>query len=142
MRIDKDSLGFLLADVSRLMRRAYEQRVAGAGLTLAQARLLVYIQAHEGARQIDLAELLEVQPITLARLVDQLVEQGLAERRPAPNDRRAYLIHLTEAALPHLQLITQVGQAVRQQALQDLGPDQIATLTDALKSMRSRLSNS
>ncbi len=135
----KDSLGFLLADVSRLMRRAYERRVDASGLTLAQARLLVYISRHEGARQVDLAELLEIQPITLARLVDQLVALGLAERRPAPNDRRAHLIHTTAAALPRLQAIGQVAQEIRQQALQDLAPDQIATLNHALKSMRSRL---
>lgn len=135
----KDSLGFLLADVSRLMRRAYERRVDASGLTLAQARLLVYISRHEGARQVDLAELLEIQPITLARLVDQLVTLGLAERRPAPNDRRAHLINTTAAALPRLQAIGQVAQEIRQQALQDLAPDQIATLNHALKSMRSRL---
>ena len=135
----KDSLGFLLADVSRLMRRAYERRAEATGLTLAQARLLVYISTHEGARQVDLAELLEIQPITLARLVDQLVALGLAERRAAPNDRRAHLIHTTAAAQPQLQAIASVAQEIRQQALQDLAPDQIACLTHALKSMRSHL---
>jgi len=135
----KDSLGFLLADVSRLMRRSYERRVDETGLTLAQARLLVYISAHEGARQVDLAELLEIQPITLARLVDQLVALGLAERRPAPNDRRAHLIHLSAAAQPHLQMIARVAQDIRQHALQELEPEQIAILHHALKSMRSRL---
>ena len=69
------TLGFLLADVSRLMRKAFRQRLEDSALTLAQARTLVYISRHQGIRQVELAELLEIQPITLARLIDQLLDR-------------------------------------------------------------------
>src|SRR4051812_9261819 len=100
MELRHDTLGFLLADVSRLMRRAFQQRLEGSSLTLAQARALIYVSRHEGVRQIDLADLLEIQPITLARLIDQLAAAGLVERRPDPTDRRAYQVFLTSAAAP------------------------------------------
>ena len=78
--MQRDSLGFLLADVFRLLRQNFQRRLEGSSLTLAQARALVYLSRHEGVRQVDLAEMLEVQPITLARLIDQLADAGLVER--------------------------------------------------------------
>jgi len=99
MQLQQDSLGALVVDITRMMRRAFQHRMEGSDLTLAQARVLVYVSRRAGLRQIELAELLEVQPITLARLVDQLVEAGLVERQPDPDDRRAYRIHLKAAAL-------------------------------------------
>ena len=74
MDLSQIHLNFLLADVSRLMRRAFEQRLTDSPLTFAQVRVLIYATRNEGLRQIELAEMLEVQPITLARLVDQLVD--------------------------------------------------------------------
>ena len=62
----QDSLGFLVADLARLMRRAFEQRLQGGTLTLAQARTLISVARQEGVRQIDLADAMELQPITLA----------------------------------------------------------------------------
>ena len=111
MTTHQDNLGFLLADVSRLMRRAFQQRLEGSSLTLAQARALIYVSRNEGVRQVDLADLLEVQPITLARLIDQLAGDGLVERRSDPADRRAYHIFLTPAAAPlGAQQLTQAGR--------------------------------
>lgn len=141
MELRQDSLGFLLADVSRLMRRAFKQRLEGSSLTLAQARALVYVSRHEGVRQIDLADMLEVQPITLARLIDQLTDSGLVERRPDPNDRRAYRVFLTPAAAPHLAAIEQVAATIRAVALLDLDEQQAATLLLALHTMRDNLSS-
>jgi DNA-binding MarR family transcriptional regulator len=77
MTSEENSLSFLLADVSRMMRQAFQNRLEGSSLSLAQARALVYLARHQGVRQIDLADMLEVQPITLARLIDQLAEAGL-----------------------------------------------------------------
>jgi DNA-binding MarR family transcriptional regulator len=141
MAIRQDSLGFLLADVSRLMRRAFKQRLKGSSLTLAQARALVYVARHEGVRQIDLAELLEIQPITLARLLDQLTQSSLVERRPDPKDRRAYRVYLTPASAPHLAAIDQVAAEIRVAALHDLDEQQAATLLLALHKMRDNLSS-
>ncbi|WP_033375368.1 MarR family winged helix-turn-helix transcriptional regulator [Leeia oryzae] len=135
----QDSLGFLLADVSRLMRRAFQQRLEGSSLTLAQARALVYVSRHEGIRQVDLADMLEVQPITLARLIDQLANDGLVERRPDPADRRAYHLFLLPAASPHLTAIEQVAAAIRMDALKDLDEAEAEILMQSLKKMRDNL---
>jgi DNA-binding MarR family transcriptional regulator len=141
MDAQQDSLGFLLANVSRLMRRAFQQQLEGSSLTLAQARALIYVSRHEGVRQVELAELLEVQPITLARLIDQLADAGLVERRPDPSDRRAYQIFLTPAAAPHLLAIRDVTEAIHAEALRDLSDKQVATVFLALNRMRDNLSS-
>ncbi|MFM9882080.1 MAG: MarR family winged helix-turn-helix transcriptional regulator [Burkholderiales bacterium] len=137
--MQQDSLGFLLADVSRLMRRAFQQRLEGSTLTLAQARALVYVSRNEGVRQVDLADLLEVQPITLARLIDQLAEAGLVERRPDPVDRRAYQVFLTRAAAPQLAAIEQVAKTIRAEALHGFSEQQAAKALSALGKMRDNL---
>lgn len=137
----KESLGFLLIDVSRHMRRAFQRQLEGSSLTQAQARALIYVSRHEGVRQVELAELLEVQPITLARLLDQLAEAGLVERRPDPADRRAYQVYLTPDAAPHLAAIEQVTAAIRADALRELDEQQVATVMHALRTMRDNLAS-
>jgi DNA-binding MarR family transcriptional regulator len=139
MKTRQDTLGFLLADVSRLMRRAFQQRLEGSSLTLAQARALVYVSRNEGVRQIDLAEMLEVQPITLARLLDQLAKAGLVERRAAPADRRAFQIFLLPAATRQLAVIERVGKTVRANALRGVSEQQAAGVMSALGKMRNNL---
>ena len=141
MQLQQDSLGALFVDITRMMRRAFQHRMEGSDLTLAQARVLVYVSRRAGLRQIELAELLEVQPITLARLVDQLVEAGLVERQPDPDDRRAYRIHLKAAATPHLLAIEQVMASIRSEALHGLDRQQAAALMDGLRVMRNNLAS-
>jgi DNA-binding MarR family transcriptional regulator len=141
MESRKETLGFLLVDVTRQMRRAFQRQLEGSSLTQAQGRALVYVSLHEGVRQVELAELLEVQPITLARLLDQLEEAGLVERRPDSADRRAYQVFLTPAAAPHLAAIEQVSAAIRAEALRNLDDHQIATVMHALRTMRDNLAS-
>jgi DNA-binding MarR family transcriptional regulator len=140
MALDKDSLGFLLADVSRLMRRAFRQQLDGSALTHAQARALVYVARNEGVRQIELADLLDIQPITLARLLDQLADAGLVERRPDPADRRAYLIFLQAAATPHLAAIKQVAQRITADAMRGTDKQDAVLIVETLSRMRANLS--
>lgn len=137
---NKDGLGFLLADVTRRMRRAFEKRFADSFLTMAQARVLVYVSRQEGMRQVDLAELLDVQPITLTRLIDQLVDGGVVERRSDPTDRRAHLLYLLPAAKAHLKSIEQVTKSIREEALGELTERQVADLFAMLQKMRDNLS--
>lgn len=139
MNMHKNSLGFLLADVSRLMRRAFEQRLQGSSLTLAQARALIYVSRNEGIRQVELADMLEIQPISLARLIDQLAEARLVERRPDPADRRAYQLFLKPAAADHLAAIERVAKAVRADALCGIDKPQADALLRALNTMRHNL---
>jgi DNA-binding MarR family transcriptional regulator len=141
MNSQRESLGFLMVDVTRLLRRAFKQRLEGSDLTLAQARALVYIFHQEGVRQVELADQLEVQPITLARLIDQLEEMELVVRKPDPTDRRAHLIYLTEAAQPHLDAIEDVSAAIRKDATRDFSEQEITVLMSALQKIRSRLSS-
>ncbi len=141
MQSPQDSLGFLVTDISRLMRRAFQQKLDGSDMTLAQARALTYVSRHEGVRQVDLAELLEIQPITLARLIDQLADAGLVERRADPDDRRAYRLYLTAAAAPRLAAIRQVAATVRAHALDGLDKQQIASVIAALHKMHANLAS-
>lgn len=138
--IARDSLGFLLADVSRLMRRAFDARLKSRSLTLSQARALVYVSRQEGLRQVELAQLLGVQPITLARLVDQLCAGGLVERRADPVDRRAYQLFLRPAAGPLLAEIGRVAASVRMSALRGLNERAAAAVLAGLRHMRGNLS--
>ncbi|MGL5814081.1 MAG: MarR family winged helix-turn-helix transcriptional regulator [Aeromonas sp.] len=135
-----DTLGFLIGDVQRLMRRQFQQQLEGSCLTLAQARVLVHIARSEGIRQVDLAERLDVQPITLARQLDQMADNGLVERRNDPNDRRAHQLFLTEGAEPYLEKIKQASAVVHQHAIGELGEEGTSALCDALKTLRDNLS--
>src|ERR1700742_5256215 len=92
------TLGFLLHDVARLLRRRFEQNARDSGLTRSQWQVLAYLANNEGINQSGLAELLEIEPITLGRIIDKLETLGLIERHPHPTDRRTWLLHLVEAA--------------------------------------------
>src|SRR5258705_13427042 len=141
VRRRQDSLGFTLADVARLMRRHFKERLNDSCLTHAQARVLVHTSRNEGIRQIELAEMLEVQPIPLARLLDQLAEVGLIERRPDPEDRRAYHVYLTDAATPHLASIERVAKTIHKAAMRDLTEKQAASVLAALRKIRDNLAS-
>lgn len=140
MALDRDSVGFLVADISRLMRRAFDQNLKSSALTLAQARALVYVANNEGIRQVDLAELLEVQPITLGRLVDSLEQQGLVERKVDPTDGRAYRLALLPAAAPHLAAIERVIATLREISLRHIDKKHAELVVSALVTMRANLS--
>src|SRR5688572_20042490 len=89
-------IGHLLADNSRLARRAFDERVRADGVTGPQARLLLMLDRSPGEQQGHYADLLDVEPITLCRMVDQVDDGGLDRRRPDPADRRARRLHLTD----------------------------------------------
>jgi DNA-binding MarR family transcriptional regulator len=95
--MDKN-LGWLMADNARLLRRAFEERVRVTGITAPQARLLLALERSPGENQAFYAERLEVEPITLCRMVDRMAEAGLLERRFDPADRRVRLLYLTARA--------------------------------------------
>jgi DNA-binding MarR family transcriptional regulator len=127
-----DSLGFLISDVSRLMRRRFDERARLIGVTRAQWRTLVTLSRHEGINQGGLADLLEVEPITLCRMVDRLEEAALVERRRDPADRRAWQIFLTPKALPLLDQLRSLGDTLIEGALEGLSPARRTELIDTL----------
>lgn len=140
MNFLQDHIGFLLADVSRLMRRAFVRYAKDSPLTLAQARALIYVARNEGLHQVELAELLEIKPITAARLIDKLAASGLLERRPDPGDRRAYRLFPTPAAAGHIKTIEKIGNQIRALAVEGLSRRQAEQVSESLRKMRSNLS--
>lgn len=131
--------GFLMMDITRMLRRIFQKRMVGGELTLAQSRALIYIARNPGIRQVELAERLEVQPITLARLVDQLEDCGLAERRPHPTDRRAYQLYETAKAETYLQDMLQVLRYIRESAFGSLSEVEMVSLVDLLEKVHANL---
>ena len=107
------AFGFLLHDVARLLRGNFNRRVQVLGLTQAQCRVILHLSRNEGIQQVALADILEVQPITLARLLDKLQAAGLVERRRDPSDRRAFCLSLTASAHPLLEQIWSLAAAFR-----------------------------
>ena len=134
-----DSLGFMISDVSRLMRRRFDERARLIGVTRAQWRTLTMLSRNEGINQGGLADLLEVEPITLGRRIDRLEEAELVERRRDPADRRAWLIYLTPKALPLLGQLRALADGMIENALFGLDEAQRTQLMDSLGTIRSNL---
>ena len=100
---------FTLNDVARLLRTYADQRARRLGITRAQWAVMARLEHHEGLKQSELAEMLDLQPITLTRLVDRLCQNGMVERRADPNDRRAKRLHLTPLARPLMDRLADLG---------------------------------
>ena len=134
-----DTLGFLISDVSRLMRRRFDERARQIGVTRAQWRTLTMLSRHEGINQGGLADLLEVEPVTLCRMIDRLEEAGLVERRRDPADRRAWLIFLTAKAHPLLTQLRGLADGMIENALSGLNEAKRTELTETLSVIRANL---
>lgn len=134
-----NEIGFLMSDVSRMMRRRFDERARRSGATGTQWRTLKILERREGINQGQLAELLEVEPITACRMIDRLEESGLVERRRDPADRRAWRIFLTEKARPVLDELHIVADGMIEMLLQDIPKDQRDLLTASLQRMRANL---
>lgn len=137
--VETDRLGFLLHDASRLLRRRFEERARHHGLSSAQWRLLVRVFKEEGVNQARLAELLEIEPISVSRLVDRMVDSGWIERRFDAQDRRARTIFLTEASRRIFGEMRSVAAEVYETALAGLSAEQRRATIDGLKSICANL---
>jgi MarR family transcriptional regulator, transcriptional regulator for hemolysin len=116
-RSPQREFAFILNDVARLLRTYADFKAAQFGITRAQWAVLVRLDRHEGLNQSELAETLDLQPITLTRLLDKLSDSGLIERRPDPEDRRAKRLFLTLAARPLLERLGVLGEETMASAL-------------------------
>jgi DNA-binding MarR family transcriptional regulator len=134
-----DSLGFLISDVSRLLRRRFDERARQLGTTRAQWRTLLTLSRNEGLNQGALADLLEVEPITLCRMIDRLEEAGMVERRRDPGDRRAWLLFLTERSKPVLEELKLMAEDLIEGVLSGMNDSARSVLGDSLNLMRSNL---
>jgi MarR family transcriptional regulator, transcriptional regulator for hemolysin len=135
----KREIAFLISDVARLMRTYADQHAASLGMTRAQWAVLVRLERAEGLKQTELADMLDLQPITLTRLVDRLCENGLIERRPDPNDRRAKRLYLTPAARPLIERLHEFGEALMTEILAGIDDQTIGTMRMHLDHIKDNL---
>src|SRR5215469_14667144 len=126
------SFGFLVHDIARLLRKRFDQRARALGLSRSQWQVLFYLARNEGTNQSGLAEILEIENITLGRLIDRLEEAGWVERRPDPNDRRARLLFMTPKVAPVMERMRALAEETRNEALDGLPPGQRKHLVDVL----------
>ncbi len=135
-----ENYAFEIVETARLIRREANKRAAVLGATKAQWRVLAHLKRKgDGARQIDLAESLDVEPITLCRMIDRLEEAGLVERRRDESDRRAWRSHLTAAAAPMLVQLEAMGIAFNADMLAGIPQEDRATVLRVLARMRDNL---
>ncbi len=139
MPIMPDSLGFLLNDIARLMRKRFDIRARRIGVTRAQWHTLSILKRNEGCNQGMLADLLEVEPITVGRMIDRLEDAGLVERRRDPADRRVWRIHLTEKAQPVLIELRAIADTMIDEVMDGVEPDDRIRMHTALKALRTNL---
>ena len=137
------TLGFLLRDTSRLMRRRFVQcaRARGVPLNRSEASVLIHVDREPGMSQSQLAEQLDLEAISLVRLIDSLQEAGLVERRPHAHDRRIRTLWLTAAAKPILAQVLAVRADVRAQAMAGVSETDQEKLLDLLVAVRGNLAH-
>lgn len=143
-QIERDTIGFLITDLSRLMRAEFARHVteAGLALTAGEARTLVHAARAGEVRQAVLAERLGVEAMTLSGYLDRLEARGLIERRADPSDRRAKLVCLTGASTGMLEQIATVAAGVRAEASRNIPDADWKRLIEMLKTVRANLETS
>ena len=136
-----DKLGFLLHDAARLMRKRFEARASGLGLSAAQWRLLVRVAKEEGVAQARLAELLEIEPISVSRLIDRMEEGGWIERRSDSGDRRVRMIFPTAKSRDAYASVKGLAGEVYEEALTGMSMSERRALVAGLLNVIENLSD-
>jgi MarR family transcriptional regulator for hemolysin len=132
-------IAFNISDVARLLRTYADQRAREFGMTRAQWAVLARVERSEGLKQCELADTLDLQPITLTRLIDRLCDGGLIERRSDPDDRRAKRLYLTPAARPVLDGLTRLGKDMMAVVLKGIDPAAREQLLAHLLTLKTNL---
>jgi MarR family transcriptional regulator for hemolysin len=130
---------FTLNDVARMLRTYADQKASQFGITRAQWVVLARLDRFEGLKQSELAEMLDLQPITLTRLLDRLSDSGLIERRADPNDRRAKRLYLMAAARPLLERLGDLGEELMTTALVGVDREAIEKMVGQLATVKENL---
>ena len=134
-----DSLPFEVAETAHAIRRAFDRRAAHLGVTRAQWRVLAWLSRQPGLRQVELADHLDVEPITLCRIIDRLQDSGLVERRRDLEDRRAWRLHLTDKARPLVDQLRALAGVMAGEAFAGLSAESIDNVRAALAQVRDNL---
>jgi MarR family transcriptional regulator for hemolysin len=117
-----DTFPFEIAETAHALRKAFDRMAVGLGVTRAQWKVLFRLERQPGLRQVELADILDVEPITLCRIVDRLEEAGLVERTSDPSDRRAWRLHVTANAQPLIEKLKAVGSELVEDAFSGIDP--------------------
>lgn len=133
------SFGYLLNDVTLLFRKHFDRRAVKFGLTRAQWRATKMLYYREGLRQTELAELLEMEPIAVGRVIDRLQAAGFVERRPDPKDRRAWRLYVTDQSRAVIADMELIAQGVRKDATQGITVPELQQALDVISRMKDNL---
>jgi MarR family transcriptional regulator, transcriptional regulator for hemolysin len=136
--LDRDPV-VLLSDVARMVRTLADARARDHGMTRAQWMILVRLDRQPGMSQNELASLIEVEPITVGRLIDRLERRGMVERCPDPQDRRIWRLHLTPAAQPMLKKIMKARAELNDILIAGLPKQDLQAVVDCLLQMKTNL---
>jgi len=137
-----ENFAYEIVETARTIRRAFDRRAAVLGTTRAQWRVLARLSHEDGARQVALAEALDVEPITLCRIVDRLEEAGWVERVRDPEDRRAWRLHVTAQAQPLIEKLQAVGAQLVDRAFSGIDPNDIEIARRVLADVRENAARS
>lgn len=137
--LSRREFAFALNDVARLLRICADHKAGQFGMSRAQWAVLARLERAEGLKQSELADMLDLQPITLTRLIDRLCDAGLVERRGDPDDRRAKRLFLTPAAQPVMDRLHILGEELMGQALEGLEPEETALIISKLNLIKDNL---
>lgn len=128
-----------IAETSRTMRRYYDRRASSLGVTTAQWRALAWLGHEPGLKQVELAERLDVEPITAGRIIDRLQEAGLVERKPDPVDRRVWRLELTDKAGPIMAKLRALAEELTEVAFAGFAMEEMLDLRAKLARMRDNI---
>ena len=132
-------LAWEIGETYRSLRRYYDRRASALGVTTAQWRVLAWLGHSPGLKQVELAERLDVEPITAGRMVDRLEEAGFVERQPDPVDRRAWRLVLTAKAGPIIAKLTDLAEEMSDEAFADFDTEELEVMRTRLARMRSNI---
>ena len=131
-----ETLPFEIGETAHALRKAFDRLAVGLGVTRAQWKVLFKLTRSPGLRQVELADLLELEPITLCRIIDRLEDAGLVERTRDPDDRRAWRLHVTKEAQPLVEKLRAIGTDLVEQAFGGIDPKDIETTRRVLAQAR------
>lgn len=131
-----ETIPFEIGETAHVLRKAFDRLAVGLGVTRAQWKVLFKLTRTPGLRQVELADMLELEPITLCRIVDRLEEAGLVERSRDPEDRRAWRLHITTKAQPLIEKLQAIGAELVGQAFAGIDPKDIEITRKVLAQAR------
>lgn len=134
-----EQLAWDIGETALALRRAFDRRAAELGITRAQWRVLAHLDHQPGQRQVDLAERMDIEPISLCRIVDKLEEAKLVERRRDPADRRAWQLYLCDSAAPLVQKLHLLAKGFSADVFGNLNPAEIERARVLLGMIRTNL---